>query len=508
MHPVNVVLACDLGGTSFRAALIDDRGATLAEHAVPGPVLNDHLDRSEVTAHAWWAQLLEAAGKLAEQAPELFAAVQGIAICGVTRTQVFLDRDGRELRPAMTWKDARSDAIAARLRETLADHPEASHINAFHPLARLAWLVENEPENARALACVLEPKDYLNFCLTGRQASDPISLARLIAGTEYVEGRSGLDAIGLPPSLIPTIVEPIEIVAPVRTGLPAPFDQLAGIPVFCGCNDTWAAVAGLGALRSAYAYNISGTTEVLGVLGPEQVEAEGLISVDWRGLWHLGGPSQNGADTAAWLAGLLGGNGPVGETIERLLAGPRHPQPLIFLPYLQGERVPYWDPNLRGAFIGLGRRHGPADLAYAVLEGVACQNRLVLERAEGALGTRVDEIRFGGGAAANPVWAQVKADICGRPIAVGAAREPGLLGAAIIAWTGLGRFASLEAAQDALVTIIRRYEPDPARRPAYNALYALYRQSEAALAPISADLVALAQDTAALPGLANPASAT
>ena len=508
MSPINVVLACDLGGSSFRAALIDDRGTTLAEHAVPGPALHDHLDRSEVTALAWWTQLLEAAARLAEQAPELFASIQGIAICGVTRTQVFLGRDGQELRPAMTWKDARSDGIASRLRETLADHSEASRINAFHPLARLAWLADTEPENARALACVLEPKDYLNFRLTGRQASDPVSLARLIACTENVGGRSGFDAIGLPPSVIPAIIEPAEIVAPVRASLPAPFDQFAGIPVFCGCNDTWAAVAGLGALRPGYAYNISGTTEVLGVLGPDQAEAEGLISVDWRGLWHLGGPSQNGADTAAWLAGLLGGNGPIGETIERLLAGPRHPQPVLFLPYLQGERVPYWDPNLRGAFIGLGRQHGPTDLAYAVLEGVACQNRLVLERAEGALGTRVDEIRFGGGAAANPVWAQVKADICGRPIAVGTAKEPGLLGAAIIAWTGLGRFASLAAAQDALVSIASRYEPDPARRPAYNALYALYRQSEAALAPISADLVALAQNTGAWPGLANPASAT
>ena len=505
---MNVVLACDLGGSSFRAALIDNRGTTLAEHAVPGPALHDHLDRSEVTALAWWTQLLEAAARLAEQAPELFASIQGIAICGVTRTQVFLGRDGQELRPAMTWKDARSDGIASRLRETLADHSEASRINAFHPLARLAWLADTEPENARALACVLEPKDYLNFRLTGRQASDPVSLARLIACTENVGGRSGFDAIGLPPSVIPAIIEPAEIVAPVRASLPAPFDQFAGIPVFCGCNDTWAAVAGLGALRPGYAYNISGTTEVLGVLGPDQAEAEGLISVDWRGLWHLGGPSQNGADTAAWLAGLLGGDGPVGGTIERVLAGPRHPQPILFLPYLQGERVPYWDPNLRGAFIGLGRRHGPTDLAYAVLEGVACQNRLVLERAEGALGNRVDEIRFGGGAAANPVWAQVKADICGRPIAVGAAKEPGLLGAAIIAWTGLRRFASLGAAQDALVTIARRYEPDPARRPTYNALYALYRQSEAALAPISADLVALAQETAALPGLAKTADAT
>ncbi|RYE29942.1 MAG: carbohydrate kinase, partial [Hyphomicrobiales bacterium] len=418
---MNVVLACDLGGSSFRAVLIDEHGAQRAEHAVPGPALNDHLDRSEVEAAAWWAQLLEASGKLAEQAPELFARIQGVAICGVTRTQVFLGQDGQELRPAMTWKDARSDNVAARLRKTLADHPEAGRINAFHPLSRLAWLTEAEPDNARALAWVLEPKDYLNFRLTGRQASDPVSLARLAACAESVNGGSGFGAIGLSPDIMPAILEPTEIVAPVIADLPAPFDRLAGIPVFCGCNDTWAAVAGLGALRPGYAYNISGTTEVLGVLGPEEADAEGLISVDWRGLWHLGGPSQNGADTAAWLAGLLGGKGHIGESIERLLAGHRHPQPLIFLPYLQGERVPYWDPNLRGAFIGLGRQHGPTDLAYAVLEGVACQNRLVLERAEGALGTRVDEIRFGGGAAANPVWAQVKADICGRPIAVGVA---------------------------------------------------------------------------------------
>ncbi|MBN9455719.1 MAG: FGGY-family carbohydrate kinase [Bosea sp.] len=503
---MSVVLACDLGGSSFRAALIDRSGATQAECAIPGPVLDDQLDRSEVAAEAWWTLLLQAAGRLADQAPGLFARIEGIAICGVTRTQVFLGHDGRELRPALTWKDARADAAGARLRETAGQHSEAGRINAFHPLARLAWLAEAEPADFAALAQVLEPKDYLNFRLTGRQASDPISAARLVASALPAGAGSLLAALGLSSSVIPTLLEPCEIVDPVRTGLPAPFDRLAGRPVFCGCNDTWAAVAGLGALRTGYAYNISGTTEVLGVLGPAEIEAEGLITVDWGGLWHLGGPSQNGADTAAWLAGLLGGQIGVGQQIESWLAGRRHPQPLLFLPYLQGERVPYWDPNLRGAFIGLNRHHGPTDLAYAVLEGVACLNRLVLERAEAALGRPVGEIRFGGGAAANPVWAQIKADLCGRPVIVGSAREPGLLGSAIIAWTGLGQFASLAAAQDALVGIARRYEPDPARKAAYDALYALFRRSEQALAPISTALAALARNPGPLPGLANAAA--
>lgn len=495
---MSVVLACDIGGSSFRAALIDAEGRTLAEHAIAGPMLDDHLERSQVEADAWWALLLATAGQLAREAPEAFAGVEGIAICGVTRTQVFLDADGSEIRPALTWKDARSEGAAGRLRERLGNHPEAGRINAFHPLARLAWLAEEEARSLARLACVLEPKDYLNFRLTGRKASDAVSMARLVACTEAGEVGPALAALDLTAAIIPPTLAPYDEVGPVGSRLAAPFDRLAGVPVFCACNDTWTAVAGLGALRPGHAYNISGTTEVLGVLGPEQAEAEGLITVDWGGIWHLGGPSQNGADTANWLVSLLepaaGAGEGVAARLDALLAGQRHPQPLVFLPYLQGERVPYWNPNLRGAVLGLGRQHGPTDLAFAVLEGVACLNRIVLERAEAALGARIGEIRFGGGAAANPVWAQIKADLCGRPVVVGSAKEPGLLGSAIIAWTGLGRFVSLIEAQDALVSIARRYEPDPARQAAYDALFAIFRRGEAALAPISAELASLARD--------------
>ena len=493
---MSVVLACDLGGTSFRAALIDADGVTRAQAMILGPTATDRMGWSEIDATEWWHILVEAAGQLAKAEPELFRSIEAIAICGVTRTQVFLGRDGRQLRPAMTWKDTRSEAAAARLRERLTDaHPESARINAFHPLARLAWLREEEEACFRALACVLEPKDYLNARLTGRQASDPVSMARLLASKEVVAGIDPFAAIGLPASILPPVLEPCDPVGPVLPGLPAPLDAIAGVPVFCSSSDTWVAVAGLGALRAGYAYNISGTTEVLGAVGLEPVEAEGLLSVDWRGLWQVGGPSQNGADTVSWLLWLLGRDagepGSVGREIAALLAGRRHPQPLLFLPYLQGERVPYWNPSLRGAFIGLNRQHGATDLAYAVLEGVAFLNRIVLERAEVALGGPVAEIRFGGGAAVNPVWSQIKADICGRPVVVGASREPGLLGAAIVAWTGLGRFASLAEAQDQLVSVATRFEPEQARHAAYGDLFALYRSSEAVLAPISAKLVAL-----------------
>ncbi|MFC4277666.1 xylulokinase [Achromobacter aloeverae] len=506
---MSVVLACDLGGTSFRAALYDAEGRAWAEHALPSPADGAGAagGHAEIDADLWWSLLASLADELAAQAPARFAEIRGIAICGVTRTQVLLDDAGRPVRPALTWRDTRAapdvDALRARLPR---EHPELALVNPFHPLARLDWLRRNEPAVLARARCVLEPKDYLNFRLTGVRASDPVSMARLCAAAASDLASATptlLAAAGLDAGLLPPLRSPAEAVGVVLPGLPGALSGLAGVPVFCCANDTWAAVAGLGALRAGHAYNISGTTEVFGVIahvpgGKDAPHAAGLMTVAWGdGLHQVGGPGQNGADTMAWLLQLLRGQADGREgmaaRVQALLDAPRDPQPLLFLPYLQGERVPYWDADLRGAFVGLNRRHGAGDLAWAVMEGVGFLNRLVLERGEAALGAPVAEIRFGGGAAANAAWCQVKADICGRPVSVGMAREPGALGAAVVAWTGLGHFASLAAAQESVVREARRYEPDPARREHYDALYQQYRAAEAALAPVSRTLAGMAR---------------
>lgn len=498
------VLAVDLGGTRFRAALVDAAGNVAHACAIDSPACNAaHPGWDEIDADAWWHGLQTLADTLAAQAGAAFDAIEAIAICGVTRTQVFVDADGAAIRPAITWRDTRAAAdVAGWLASMPASHPESSQINAFHPWARVAWLLKAEPRHAARVRVVLEPKDYLNFRLTGRAASDTVSMARLAAAAaRHAAGPDLLTALGADPAWTPPLLAPLDIVGPVQGQLPGALARLAGRPVLACSNDTWAAVAGLGALRPGYAYNISGTTEVFGAVGAEPVQAQGLMTVDWGNGHQIGGPGQNGADTIAWLLPLLGrlgtqGMAGVADAMNALLAAPRDAQPALFLPYLQGERVPYWDPNLRGAFLGLNRRHGPGDLAWAVLEGVAFLNRIVLERAEAALGGPVQEIRFGGGAASSPQWCQVKADVCERAVVVGQADQPGVLGAAVAAWTALGRYDSFAAAQDALLRVARRYEPRPDRLPAYRQMYAQFRAAEAALAPVSH----------ALAGIGTPAS--
>jgi xylulokinase len=506
---MSCVLAVDLGGTRFRAALVNGAGAIVQSCAIDSPTgAGDRPGWDQVDAEDWWRGLQRLSDTLAAQAGAGFESVEAIAICGVTRTQVFVDAEGASIRPAITWRDARTAGDVADWLDTLpAAHPELKHINAFHPWTRIAWLLRSEPRHAARVRMVLDPKDYLNLRLTGRAVSDTVSMARLAAAAvASASGPDLLTAVGGDPAWVPPLLGPLDVVGPVRDGLPGSLRRLAGRPVVACANDTWAAVAGLGALRPGYAYNISGTTEVFGAVGAEPVRAQGLMTVDWgHGQHQIGGPGQNGADTVAWLLGLLGrlgeeGMAGVGEAMNALLGAPRDPQPALFLPYLQGERVPYWDPELRGAFLGLNRRHGPGDLAWAVLEGVAFLNRIVLERAETALAYPVHEIRFGGGAASNPQWCQVKADICERAVVVGHADQPGVLGAAVAAWTALGRHASFAAAQDALVRVARRYEPRAEQVQAYRPLYRQFRAAEAAVAPVSH---ALAGIQAPSPGAAG-----
>lgn len=489
-------LLLDLGGSSLKAAVYELSGIPLATARISNAFVEDELDKAEQDPEVWWQALQAAADRLDEQMPGGLAGVESVAICGFTRTQVFLDRNGEPVRPAITFRDSRAQGTVEEvlLRPKIRNHPLARHLNAFHPLARLLWLKHNEQAAWQNTQTVIEPKDYLNFKLTGSIASDPVSQYWLVSAMEGGVGALA-ELAGLDKAVLPTIRRPHEVVGTVLANMPGSLSKIAGAAVFCGSNDTWTAAAGIGALTSSRGYCISGSSEVFGIMSDRKAEAPGLVTIPWGdAIWQLGGPGLNGANVLTWMVNsLIPDERPFEERLAILLSQ-QTGLPLLFHPYLHGERTPLWDRDIRASFMGLMAAHQPGDLVRGTMEGICFVNRMVLERAEVAAGMKAQEIRLAGGGARNAYWNQIRADILKRPVVVSDTEEVGLLGCLAVARLGLSLANDIGAAADGISTCFLRYEPQLAESCVYDDLYAIFKDTVETVGHVSHRLAALSRN--------------
>jgi xylulokinase len=244
--------------------------------------------------------------------------------------------------------------------------------------------------------------------------------------------------------------------------------------------DAWAGMLGAGAAKDGEAAYLSGTSEVGGIVSPTRIPTPGVIVFPTcEGIALHTGPTQAGGASVAWLAALIGRSV---DEISELAArsDPARPAP-IFLPHLQGERAPIWDIAARGAFAGLDASASAPELARAVLEGVAYSVRWLFEALEASSGARPERLRHAGGGARSEVWAQIRADVLGRPIDRLVNLDSGLVGAAMLAGVGAGLFATLEEAARRMCRVDRTFEPNPARTAAHDEGFGRYRELYARL---------------------------
>ena len=193
--------------------------------------------------------------------------------------------------------------------------------------------------------------------------------------------------------------------------------------------------------------------------------------------WFQMGAMLNGASCLSFAANLFGTD-PATLVREAEEAFGR-PSSVVFLPYLAGERTPHNDPNAKGVFFGLTPTTGRADLALAVLEGVAYSYADALAAIEAA-GTRIERPFFVGGGAQSRLWARILASVMDRPLVrVQAADKGPAFGAARLARLA----ATGEGAAEVCVAppILDVSEPEPAMVEAYAPKIARFRRLYAAL---------------------------
>jgi xylulokinase len=182
---------------------------------------------------------------------------------------------------------------------------------------------------------------------------------------------------------------------------------------------------------------------------------------------------QNAGLALEWARTTLGASWD--DVYEEAFAAPPGAGGVVFLPYLSGERTPHFDPDARGAWVGLGLDHGRGHLLRAALEGVAFALREGLEALEEA-GERAPELRLAGGGTARESWRQLLADVLGRPLRV----LPGAV-AAVASARGAALLAGVASGVYGSPGDIVAPEPDRSVFPgdesgAYEAAYSHYRE--------------------------------
>jgi xylulokinase len=480
-------LGLDIGTSAVKAVLVDENERVLAAAEAPLETLRPGPGLSEQDPAQWWQAVEGLFDRWQGEDPGLLARVRGIGLSGQMHGAVCLGADDLPLRPAILWNDSRAEAEAAALNRDHPDLPSRLGVPCAPGFTapKLPWLARHEPEVFARTRLVLNPKDLVRLTLTGEKVSDMSDAA----GTWWLDqaardwSDAALAATGLDRSAMPRLVEGIDAAGFLRPIHARRWGFTGEVVVAGGAGDAIAGAVGIGSVERGAFLSLGTSAQFFAPGTSYRPLPERFLHAFCHcapGLWFQMGAMLNGASTLAFLSEILG------EPIEALLATvagqPSRPSPVLFLPYLTGERTPHNDAFATGVFSGLTPATTRADLTRAVLEGVA----FAFADAAACLaaaGTELEAAAFIGGGARSAAWAQILADVLGLPITryVGGEKGPAFgaarLARAAVTGEDIRAFALPPATLDVA-------EPRPALVDAYRErlvdFRALYRGTRAA----------------------------
>lgn len=439
------LLVVDVGTSAVRTAVVaPDRSIA---HVFRRPVLPSSPGPGLVEVDA--TAVARAVLDLARESVAAAGTVAGVGIANQRATAIVWDRrSGEPVRPGISWQDLRTVGTCLALQ---ADGFRFSPNATATKLA--AILDEVDPERSRAdRLCAGTIDTWVAWVLSGGKVHVTDASNALVTGLVEVGGtlqwdQRALEALGIPVSILPRIVDSIGTVGVASV--------LDGAPPICGiAGDQQASMVGQGCTLPGLAKVTFGTGGMLDMrtAGPPVAPTRGPSGtfpvVAWQAggqpVWAVEAMMLTAGSCVEWLRDDLGLIASSAESAA-VAAGCQDTGDVWFVPALLGLGTPVWDFGARGTLLGLTRGTGRPEIVRAVLRGIAQRGADLLEAAETDGGCRVGSLRVDGGMSANPVFLQELADAIGRPVEVSPELEATTLGAGILAGLARGTWESPEA---------------------------------------------------------------
>ena len=435
-----MLLGIDLGTSSVKVLLLGVDGTVAGEASHAYPVDAPHTGWSETDPEAWWTAVVAA---VREAVGGHGGDVQAIGLSGQMHGVVLTDAQGRALRPAVLWSDARS-SDALRHYGSL---PEAARRALANPLAvgmagpSLLWLRDNEHDVYLMARWALQPKDWLRQRLTGEVATDPSDASATLLYDLYEDrwADDAIEALGLRQEFLPPVLGSQQVAGTLSMAAASALGLPTDVLVAVGASDTAAAALGSGLIRDGDAQlTIGSGAQLISITTTPRAAPEfglHLYRAVQAKTFYTMAAMQNAGLALEWVLAVLGLTWDqayeLAATVEPGCDG------VSFLPYLVGERTPHLNPDACGSWFGLRRHHTRAHLMRAALEGVAFAVRDGLQALVQA-GIHPTTLRIAGGGTHQAFWRQLLADTLREALQVSSVTNASARGAAFLAALATG----------------------------------------------------------------------
>ncbi|NLZ56154.1 MAG: hypothetical protein GX900_05780 [Clostridiaceae bacterium] len=478
-------LGIDVGTTTIKAVICDRNARVLAQANRHCPTISPDLGRHEQEARLWQLYSVEVVRSALKDLPSGYSVV-ALSLSTQGGTMVPLNADFQPLRNAVLWKDA-SCAEDLAMIESILPPGYVYQQTGWSPyrglnLLQIMRLRRENPDLFNATRYFASVPDYMNYYLCGRFAADysNAGINQLGDVVNKVWDNKLLQQAGVTVKQLPELVDSGTALGTLTPQAAEDLGLSTDVQVVAGGHDQNCVALGCGAILPGSTSIGSGTAwVVLAVTEDQERLSKGgfsfsrhVIDDTWTSMISL---STGGTYLEWWR--------------NRLVAAPELPpfdlidaqvedsldlaDELLFVPNSRYSFTGAHNLPQGATFLGLDEKHQAYDLARAIMEGVAFQALLNLQRLNNGWPER---ITFTGGATKSPIWPDIVAAAADRPLILPEVKDSGAYGAALLAGIGTGYFNNLEELSDMLIRRGTVIEPQPDRWTNTVRRFALYRE--------------------------------
>ena len=445
------VLGIDLGTSSVK----------ILQKFKSGEIKKSRASYDEVSPNGWWKAICQALEQLD------LDDVAGISLSSQVGTYIVNGKD------VISWNDGAGVNELKVIKETYGQEIFVKEISMPHPnivsypIPRLKYIKDHFDK----IESICQPKDFICEQLTGTRVTDSYSW-RGLANLEKKEYSSYfLKELGISPNILPKMIDYTDLAGYTKE-IPLIKKKIPeGIPVFTGLNDYFASLLGMGVQAEGDLFDISGTSEHVGVIQKQlDVNTELVCGPYLNGNVHYGVTASSGASIKFGMR--------IYENLQIDLDVMKRSNPPIFLPYLKGERAPIWNPEARGVYFGIEEDCTKEMMAYAAMEGVIFSLYHIYETMGKPM---ANSMKVSGGAAVIPILNQLKAEMFDLPVDVLEENDTSALGAALVAAVKAGWYVDFYEAAEKNCTVSERIVPSKKHQKWMLGRYEIYKELYPAL---------------------------